>query len=74
MIDLGVGNEVDADSRRNVVVVDAVSVVYECPGCGERLLERRCAECSVFCRRLGADGSCTACGEVVLVEEMGEEA
>ncbi len=56
------------------MVVDVVSVVYECPGCGERLLECCCAECNVFCRRLGPGGRCPACGEVVLVEEIGEEA
>ena len=56
------------------MVVDVVSVVYECSGCGERLLERRCAECNVFCRRLGPGGRCPTCGEVVLVEEIGEEA
>jgi predicted RNA-binding Zn-ribbon protein involved in translation (DUF1610 family) len=70
----GVGAEVAAGSRRNAVVVEVVSVVYECPDCGERLLERRCAECNVFCRRLGPGGRCPACDEVVLVEEMGAEA
>ena len=56
------------------MAVDAMSVVYECPDCGERLLERRCAECNAFCRRLGPGGRCPACDEVVLVEEMGAEA
>lgn len=48
-------------------------MVYECPNCGERLLERRCPECNVFCRRLGAGGECPACAEMVLVEELGGE-
>ena len=56
------------------MVVEMRSVVYECPGCGERLLERRCPECNVFCRRLGPGGRCPARGGVVLVEEIGEEA
>ena len=53
------------------MAIDVLIVVYECP---ERLLERRCAECSVFCRRLGPGGRCPACDELVLFEEMGEEA
>jgi hypothetical protein len=56
------------------VGVDVWSVVYECPQCGERLVERRCPECNVFCRRLGAGGRCPACDEMVLVEELGGEA
>ena len=48
-----------------------VLVVYECPGCGERLVgERRCPDCNVFCRRLGAGGCCPACGEIVCVDEL----
>ena len=47
-------------------------VVYECQGCGERLLERRCPDCNVFCRRLGVGGSCPSCGELATVEELGE--
>ena len=50
------------------MVVDVVSVVYECPGCGERLVERRCRECNVLCRRLGPGGRCPSCDEVVLGE------
>jgi hypothetical protein len=56
------------------VTVDVVGVVYECPSCGERLLERRCGECNVFCRRLGVGGRCPACDEVVLVDELGVDA
>lgn len=50
--------------------VETVSAVYECPSCGERLTERRCPDCNMFCRRLGAGGGCPACGEVVLVAEL----
>jgi hypothetical protein len=57
-----------------VVAVDVVSVVYECVCCGERLLDRRCPECNVFCHRLGPGGECPSCAEVVLVEELGGEA
>ena len=53
------------------VSVETVSVVYECPSCEERLSERRCPECNVFCRRLGPGGACAGCGEVVLVTELG---
>lgn len=45
--------------------------VYECPGCGERLLgERRCPRCNLFCRALGAGGQCPGCGEPVPVAEL----
>jgi len=63
-----------ADLRRSVVAIDVVSVVYECPSCGERLFERRCGDCNVFCRRLGRGGRCPACDEMVLVEELGGDA
>ena len=62
-----------APSKENVVAVDVVSVVYECPNCGERNLERRCRECNVFCRRQGPGGRCPGCDEMVLVEELGTE-
>jgi hypothetical protein len=55
------------------VSVVNVSVVSECPGCGERGLERRCGDCHLFCRRLGAGGECPGCGELVLVDELGSE-
>ena len=44
--------------------------VYECPDCGERLLERRCPDCQLFTRRLGAGGPCPSCEEPVLVAEL----
>ncbi|MGH3609962.1 MAG: hypothetical protein ACRDRD_18025 [Pseudonocardiaceae bacterium] len=53
--------------------VGTVGVIYECPSCEERLMERRCPECNVFARRLGAGGRCPSCDEVVLVEELGDE-
>jgi hypothetical protein len=47
-------------------------VVFECPGCGERLVgESRCPDCNLFCRRLGRGGCCPGCGEMVTVEELG---
>lgn len=49
--------------------------VYECPGCGERQVdERRCLECNLFCRALGAGGECPGCGEPVLVAELAGQA
>jgi len=56
------------------VAVDVVAVVYECPGCGERGVERRCPDCHLFCCRLGPGGRCPACDEVVLIEELGADA
>ncbi|MHB1534873.1 MAG: hypothetical protein ACYC1D_09760 [Acidimicrobiales bacterium] len=50
--------------------VETVVVVYECPNCEERLTERRCADCNVFCRRLGPGGGCPGCGDIVLVSEL----
>ena len=52
------------------MVVDVQGVVFECPCCGERCVERRCPECNVFCRRVGPGGRCPACDEVVLVGEL----
>jgi predicted RNA-binding Zn-ribbon protein involved in translation (DUF1610 family) len=63
-----------AEQGRSVMAVDVQGVVYECSSCGERGVERRCAECNVFCRRLGEGGRCPSCDEVVLVEELGVEA
>ncbi len=50
--------------------VDTVNVVYECGSCGERLVERRCPDCNVFARRLGAGGRCPSCDEIVLASEL----
>ena len=55
------------------MVTTQLSVIYECPGCGERSLERRCAECNLFCRGLGAGGRCPSCGEIVAVDELEEQ-
>jgi hypothetical protein len=52
------------------VSVQTLGVVYECPICEERLSERRCPDCNVFCRRLGVGGCCPACGEIVLADEL----
>jgi hypothetical protein len=47
------------------------AVVYECPACGTRLLgEQRCADCNVFCRRVGPGGSCPHCDEPVAVADL----
>ncbi len=51
-----------------------VSVVYECPSCEERFVdERRCPECSLFCRRVGPGGCCPSCGDLIAVTELGEQ-
>ena len=45
--------------------------VYECPACGTRLLgEQRCADCGVFCRRIGPGGACPHCDDPVAVVDL----
>jgi hypothetical protein len=58
--------------RRNALVAHTI---YECGGCGERLLgERRCRDCNVFTRAVGVGGSCPECDTPVLLEDLlGEE-
>jgi hypothetical protein len=46
------------------------ATVYECPECGERLLERRCPDCQLFTRKLGPGGRCLHCDEPILIEEL----
>lgn len=48
------------------------SVVYECPSCEERLLERRCPDCNVFCRRVGPGARRPSCEEILAYAEMGQ--
>jgi hypothetical protein len=52
------------------VSIETVVVVYEFPGCEERMTERRCGECNLFARRLGPGGGCPSCGEIVLASEL----
>lgn len=45
--------------------------VYECPSCDARFLgEQRCADCGVFCRRVGPGGSCPHCDEPVALTDL----
>jgi hypothetical protein len=54
--------------RRKALVAHTV---YECGGCGERVLgERRCEECGLFARALGFGGSCPECDTTVLLDEL----
>ena len=46
----------------------ALTVVYECPGCGERSLGRRGPDRNLLCKSLGR---CPCCEEAVAVEELG---
>jgi hypothetical protein len=49
------------------------STVYECDGCGSRLLgEQRC-ECGRFMRRVGAGGQCPHCDEAVALSDLVDE-
>lgn len=59
----------DAELRRRG---DRVAhTVYECPTCETRYLgEQRCADCQVFCRRIGPGGECPHCGDPVTVGEL----
>jgi hypothetical protein len=51
-----------------------LDVLYECGGCGERLLnERRCESCCRFTRRLGVALTCTSCDEPILLTELLEQ-
>ena len=47
-------------------------VVYECPECGQRQLERRCPDCNLFTRRLGHGGLCPHCDELVTLTDLTE--
>jgi len=54
--------------RRTALVAHTV---YECGGCGERFIGvRRCESCNLFCRALGAGGSCPECDTPVLLDDL----
>jgi predicted RNA-binding Zn-ribbon protein involved in translation (DUF1610 family) len=45
--------------------------VYECPGCGERLLgEQRCQDCLTVAHRVGIGGSCPHCEQPVAITDL----
>lgn len=45
--------------------------VYECGGCGVRVLGvQRCVDCGVFMTRLGLGGTCPGCDEAVTFDEL----
>jgi len=49
----------------------SLSVLYECGGCGERLLnERRCEGCNHWARRLGPAIVCPHCDEPILLADV----
>jgi hypothetical protein len=51
-----------------------LDVLYECAGCGERLLnEQRCETCCRFARRLGVAVICPSCDEPILLSELLEQ-
>jgi hypothetical protein len=47
------------------------ATVYECPTCETRFLGvQRCADCGVFCRRVGPGGPCPHCDEPVALADL----
>jgi hypothetical protein len=51
-----------------------LDVLYECAGCGERLLnEQRCETCCRFAKRLGVAVTCPSCDEPILLSELLEQ-
>jgi hypothetical protein len=45
--------------------------VYECDGCGERVVgEQRCPECSTSMRRVGIGGACPGCDAAITISEL----
>ena len=45
--------------------------VYECPSCTERFLgQRRCADCNVWCRKIGLGGECSGCAEILTLTDL----
>ena len=73
---------VAAHRRRHQVdaVVDALPApvaprrpvtVYECDGCGIRMLgTQRCEDCGTFMRKIGIGGLSPCCGEPISVDEL----
>lgn len=45
--------------------------VYECDGCGTRMLgSQRCEDCGTFMRRVGRGGHCPCCEEPIAIDEL----
>jgi len=62
-------SQLRAELRRRGALV--AHTLYECGGCGERLVgERRCPECNVFCRALGLGGRCAECDAPLLLGDL----
>jgi predicted RNA-binding Zn-ribbon protein involved in translation (DUF1610 family) len=60
-----------AVSARAAVRSARTATVYECPSCGTRFLgDQRCAECNVFCRRIGPGGPCPHCDDPVALADL----
>jgi len=58
-----------AELRRRGALV--AHTLYECGGCGERLVgERRCLECHRFCRAIGLGGRCDECDAPLLLADL----
>ncbi len=48
----------------------AATVIYQCPECEERMRQRRCEDCNLFTRRLGAGAPCPHCDELVALTDL----
>lgn len=45
--------------------------VYQCPDCEARYLgQQRCEDGNTFCTRLGVDGPCPCCEEMITLDEL----
>ena len=48
-----------------------LATVYECPECSTRYLgEQRCADCGVFCVRIGPGASCPQCDQPIALADL----
>ncbi len=52
------------------VASSTTGTVYQCADCGELTLQRRCEDCNLFTRRLGAGGHCPHCDELLLITDL----
>ncbi len=59
-----------ANTRTSPATASTTGTVYECPECGEQTLQRRCQDCNLFTRRLGAGDHCPHRDELLLITDL----